>query len=76
MRNEPVEKMMINVAYTLPNVVTTGPLHDESAIAVCDKFLGVSGVKVSDEDSCLSRSMTIKAQNKTVTVKTCSITGT
>ena len=84
---KPVEKEMINEAYTLPSVVTTGkaqrfiqdtdaPLHDESVIAVRDKFLDVSGEKVSDEDGCVSHSMTIKAHNKTVIVETCSITRT
>ena len=54
----------------------TLPLHDESVIAVHDKFLDASDEKVSGEDGCPSRSMTIKAHNKTVIVETCSITGT
>ena len=60
---EPVEKEIINEACTLPSAVTTGnaprfiqntdaPLHDESVIAVRDKFLNVSDEKVSDEDGC------------------------
>ena len=61
---ETAEKVMINEAYTLLSVLTTGktqiqdmttdaPLHDESVIAVRDKFLDASDEKVSDEDVCL-----------------------
>ena len=45
---------------------TDAPLHDESVIAVRDKFLDASDDEVSDEDGYLSRSMTIKAYNKLV----------
>ena len=58
---EPVEKTMINEAYTLLSVVTNGkaqwsiqdtdaPLHDESVIAMRGKFLDASDEKVSNED--------------------------
>ena len=45
---------------------TDAPLHEESVIAVRDKFLDASDDEVSDEDGYLSRSTTIKAYNKLV----------
>ena len=71
-----VEKEMINDAKTMLSVETTGkaqrshprnggaPLHDESVVAVRNKFLDASD------------NNTIKAHNKTVIVETCSISGT
>ena len=72
---EPVEKEMINGANILLSSATTGkaqkfiqdtdaPLHDESVIAVRDKSMDVGDEKVSDEDACLSRSMTITAYDQ------------
>ena len=69
---EPAEKEMINEAYTLLSIAKTGkaqrfiqdtdaPLHDESVIAVRDKSMDVGDDKVSDEDGCPSRNVTIKA---------------
>ena len=40
------------------------PLHDERVIAARDEFMDVSDEEVSDENGCLSRSMTIKARRK------------
>ena len=48
----------------IQDVTTDAPLHDESVIAVRDNFLNASDDEVSDDDGCLSRSMTIKAYNK------------
>ena len=42
-------------------------LHDERVIAVRDEFLNASDEEVSDEDGCLSRSMTIKAISPVMT---------
>ena len=50
----------------IQNTTTDAPLHDESVIAVRVKLMDVGDEKVSDEDGCLSRSMTIKANNKIV----------
>ena len=45
-------------------MITGAPSHDKRVIAVRDKFLDVSDEKMSNEDGCLSRSITIKAYNK------------
>ena len=47
-------------------MTTSVPLHDERVTAVRDKFMDVRVEEVSDENVCLSRSMTIKAHNKIV----------
>ena len=75
---EPVEKEMINEAYTLLTAGkaqrfvqdTDTPLHDESVIAVRNEFLDVSDEKVSGEGDCLSRSMTIQALHVRLTPET------
>ena len=43
---------------------TDAPLHDESVIAVRGKSMDVGDGKVSDEDGCLSRGVTIKAYDQ------------
>ena len=48
----------------IKNTITGAALHDKRVIAVRDKFPDVSNEKMSNEDGCLSRSMTIKACNK------------
>ena len=48
-------------------VTTDAPSHDERVIAVQDKFMSVNDEEVSDEDGCLSRSMTIKAYRRIMT---------
>ena len=64
---ETAKKVMINEASTLPSVVTTGKaqrgfiLEHDHGRSVARR---VSGEKVSDEDGCLSRNMTIKAHNE------------
>ena len=42
-------------------MITGATSHVKRVIAVRDKFLDVSDEKMSNEDGCLSRSMTIKA---------------
>ena len=48
----------------IKNRITGGALHDKRVIAVRDQFPDVSDEKMSNEDGCLSRSMTIKACDK------------
>ena len=48
----------------IKNMITGAALHDKRVIAVRDQFLDVSDEKMSNEEGCLSRSMTIKASNK------------
>ena len=71
---EIAKKVTVNETYTLLSILTTGkahrfiqdahaPLHDESVIAVRDKFLDVSD-EMGQRDS---RSMTIKATNTIMT---------
>ena len=43
---------------------TDAPSHDERVIAARDEFMDVNDEEVSDEDGCLSRSMTIKAHRR------------
>ena len=43
---------------------TDAPLHDESVIAVRGESMDVGDGKVSDEDGCLSRGVTIKAYDQ------------
>ena len=68
---ETAKEMMITDIYILLSFVTTGkaqmfiqgtdaPLHDESVIAVRDRSMDVGDEKVSNEDGCMSRNMTIK----------------
>ena len=47
--------------------ITDAPSHDERVVAARDKFMNASDEEVSDEDGCLSRSMTIKAINTIMT---------
>ena len=50
----------------IKNTIIGGALHDKRVIAVRDRFSDVSDEKMSNEDGCPSRSMTIKAYNKIV----------
>ena len=50
---------------------TDAPSHDERVIAVQDKFMRVNDEEVSDEDGCLSRSMTIKAYRRIASDTSC-----
>ena len=52
-------------------IITDAPSHDERVIAVQDKFMNASDEEVSDEDVCLSRSMTIKAYRRIVNDTSC-----
>ena len=52
-------------------VTTHAPSHDERVIAVQDKFMSVYDEEVSDEDGCLSRSVTIKAYRRIVSDTSC-----
>ena len=45
-------------------IITDAPSHDERVIAARDEFMDVNDEEVSDEDGCLSRSMTIKAHRR------------
>ena len=45
-------------------MITDAPSHDERVIAPRDQFMDVNDEEVSDEDGCLSRSMTIKAHRR------------
>ena len=47
-------------------MIADAPSHDERVIGVEDKFMNASDEEVSDEDGCLSRSMTIKACRRIV----------
>ena len=46
------------------SIITDAPSHDERVIAARDEFMDVNDEEVSDEDGCLSRSMTIKAHRR------------
>ena len=48
-------------------IITDAPSHDERVIAR-DEFMDVNDEEVSDEDGCLSRSMTIKAHRRIMAV--------
>ena len=48
-------------------IITDAPSHDERVIAARDKFMNACDEKVSGEDGCLSRSMTIKEINAIMT---------
>ena len=52
-------------------VSTDAQSHDERVIAVQDKFMSVNDEEVSDEDGCLSRSMTIKAYRRILSDTSC-----
>ena len=45
-------------------IITDALSHDERVIAPRDEFTDVNDEEVSDEDGCLSRSMTIKAHRR------------
>ena len=45
-------------------IITDAPSHDERVIAARDEFMDVNNEEVSDEDGCLSRSMTIKTHRR------------
>ena len=45
-------------------IITDAPSHDERVIAARDEFMVVNDEEMSDEDGCLSRSMTIKAHRR------------
>ena len=48
-------------------IITDAPSHDGPVIAARDEFMNASDEEVSDEDGCLSRSMTIKEINTIMT---------
>ena len=47
-------------------IITDAPSHDERVVAARDEFMDVNDEEVSDEDGCLSRSMTIKAHRRII----------
>ena len=49
--------------------ITDAPSHDERVIAARDEFMDVND-KVSDEDGCLSHTMTIKAYRRIMRERT------
>ena len=50
----------------IKNMITGAALHDKRVVAERDKFLDVSDEKMSNDDGCLSRSMTIETYKKIV----------
>ena len=65
--NDVAEPVARNSFDGTSGMIADALLHDERVIAVRDKFMNASDEEVSDEDGCLSRSMTIKAINTIMT---------
>ena len=50
----------------IKNTIAGAALHDKRVIAIRDQYPDVSDEKMSNEDGCLSRSMTIQAYDELV----------